>query len=513
MTQIELSIIPAPRKVERLEGAFIVNAETRICAPDAAGEVANFLAGMLCTAAGAALPIDNTLEAAPNTIALALDPAVALGDEGYQLRVGSDRVEIRAAHAAGLFYGVQTLCQLLPAEVESAAPIEGAAWAIPAVAIEDAPCFRWRGLHLDVGRYMYPAAFIKKFLDLMALYKLNVFHWHLTEDQGWRIEIKQYPKLTEIGSKRAASPFPADPNTLDGKPYGGYYTQNEIKEILAYAQARFITIVPEIEMPGHAVAALASYPELGCVGDGYTVRTRWGIAEDVFCAGNEAVFTFLENVLTEVMDLFPGEYIHIGGDECPKVRWEACPKCQARMRQEGLEDEHELQSYFIRRIEKFLNAKGRRLIGWDEILEGGLAPNATVMSWRGAAGGIEAAHAGHDVVMTPNIYCYLDYYQSEDQENEPPAIGGYVPLSKVYAFEPTDGIAEDKAHHVLGGQGSIWTEYMPTSDQVEYMAYPRALALSEVFWAAAKPGYDDFLNRLAAHLPRLDLLGVNYRKP
>jgi hexosaminidase len=514
MAQTNLSIIPVPEKVEPLEGAFVVNTGTRIHAPELAKQVAHFLASLLRASTGASLPVDDTPETTANAIALVIDPDAAPGNEGYVLRVSPDRVEILAAHAQGLFYGVQTLRQLLPAEVERDAQVREAAWAIPAVSIEDAPRFRWRGLHLDVGRHMYSVEFIKKFLDLMALYKLNVFHWHLTEDQGWRIEIKQYPKLTEIGSKRAASPLPADRNKLDGKPYGGYYTQDEIKEVQAYAQERFITIVPEIEMPGHAVAALASYPELGCVGKDYTVYTYWGITEDVFCAGNEEVFSFLENVLTEVLDLFPGEYIHIGGDECPKARWEACPKCQERIRQEGLKDEHELQSYFIRRIEKFLNAHGRRLIGWDEILEGGLAPNATVMSWRGAAGGIEAAEAGHDVVMTPNVYCYFDYYQSEDQENEPPAIGGYLPLSKVYAFEPTAGISEDKAHRVLGGQGNIWTEYMPTSEQVEYMAYPRALALSEVLWSTpAAQNYDDFFHRLAAHLQRLDQLDVNYRKP
>jgi hexosaminidase len=361
---------------------------------------------------------------------------------------------------------------------------------------------------------MYPVPFIKKFVDLLALHKYNIFHWHLTDDQGWRIEIKQYPKLTEIGSQRAATPIPADRRQLDGKPYGGYYTQEEIKAVVTYAQERFITVVPEIEMPGHAVAALASYPELGCRGAGYEVRTTWGIAKDVFCAGNDAVFTFLENVLTEVLALFPSEYIHVGGDECPKDRWQECPKCQARIQAEGLADEHELQSYFIQRIERWLNAQGRRLIGWDEILEGGLAPNATVMSWRGSQGGIEAANAGHDVVMSPTTHCYFDYYQSQDQANEPPAIGGFLPLEKVYSFNPLpEEIAPDQAHHILGGQGNVWTEYLPRQEQVEYMTYPRATALAEVVWSEpARRDYDDFLARLEPHLRRLASLKVNYRQ-
>ncbi len=373
------------------------------------------------------------------------------------------------------------------------------------------------GINFDTGNSYIagrdPVAFIKKFIDLMALHKYNVFHWHLTEDQGWRIEIKQYPKLTTVGARRAATPIPADRTQSDGKPYDGYYTQEEIKAVVAYAQERFITVVPEIEMPGHAVAALTSYPELGCRGEGYEVRTTWGIAKDVFCAGNEAVFTFLENVLSEVLELFPSEYIHIGGDECPKDRWQECPKCQARLQAEGLADEHELQSYFIRRIEGWLDAQGRRLIGWDEILEGGLAPNATVMSWRGSQGGIDAANAGHDVVMSPTTHCYFDYYQAEDQASEPSAIGGFLPLERVYSLNPIPAdIAPDKAHHVLGAQGNLWTEYIPTEAQADYMTYPRATALAEVAWSEpAGRDYADFLARLATHLGRLDRLGVKYR--
>ncbi|MBZ0303418.1 MAG: beta-N-acetylhexosaminidase [Anaerolineae bacterium] len=517
MDATTLSLIPQPAQLVRQSGTFVIDSNTRIAVSAGAEAVAQRFAEELRRATGFALPVDTLpaeADAATGTLALILDRTTSGGDEGYSVQVTPNQVTIRAAAEPGLFYGTQTLRQLLPVEAYSPTPVSGVTWTVPALSIQDWPRFRWRGMHLDVGRHLFPLDFIKKYLDLMALHKMNTFHWHLTEDQGWRIEIKRYPRLTEIGSQRAASPYPADRKTLDGVPYGGFYTQDEVREVVAYAQALGITVVPEIEMPGHAVAALASYPELGCVGEGYAVRTFWGIAEDVFCAGNEDVYTFLENVLAEVLDLFPSEYIHIGGDECPKVRWQSCPKCQAAIQREGLADEHELQSYFIRRIEKFLNGRGRRLIGWDEILEGGLAPNATVMSWRGSKGGIEAATAGHDVVMTPNTHCYFDYYQSEDNEGEPPAIGHYLPLEHVYMFDPVAGIAEDKAHHVIGGQGSLWTEYIPTTEQAEYMAYPRAVALAETVWSELPDrDYDAFMERLRTHLQRLDRLGVNYRNP
>ncbi len=504
------SIIPQPVRVEAQSGSFVIDAHTSIRVTASAENTAQHFAEWLRRATGFALPVSSE----SGTINLLIDASVNGGDEGYSLQVTPDHITIRAMTETGLFYGTQTLRQLLPVEAESSTPSTGITWSIPGVTVEDSPRFSWRGMHLDVGRHLFPVEFIKKYIDLMALHKLNTFHWHLTEDQGWRIEIKQYPRLTEIGSQRAASPYPADRKTLDGIPYGGFYTQAEVREVVAYAQERNITVVPEIEMPGHAVAALTSYPELGCVGHGYNVRTFWGIAEDVFCAGNEDVYTFLENVLDEVLALFPSEYIHIGGDECPKIRWQSCPKCQTAIQREGLADEHELQSYFIQRMEKFLNMRGRRLIGWDEILEGGLAPNATVMSWRGSKGGIEAASEGHDVVMTPNIHCYFDYYQSEDTENEPPGIGHYLPLENVYAFNPVEGVPEDQAHHVIGGQGSVWTEYIPTSQLVEYMAYPRAVALAETVWSPSSAlDYDDFLHRLRTHLQRLDQLDVNYRDP
>lgn len=427
------------------------------------------------------------------------------------MQVSAEHIHIRAQDPRGLFYGVQTMRLLLPLEVEARDVTEEVNWRVDGVTVEDWPQFKWRGLHLDVGRHFYPLPVIKKFLDLMALQKFNVFHWHLTEDQGWRVEIKKYPRLTEVGAFRQSTPIPADRNRSDNTPYGGYYTQDDVREVVAYAAERFITVVPEIEIPGHALATLAAYPQFGCVGSGYEVGTKWGIYNDVFCAGNDDLYPFLEDILDEVMALFPGDFIHIGGDECPKVRWQVCQKCQKKISTAGLVDEDELQSYVIRRMERYLNENGRRLIGWDEILEGGLAPNATVMSWRGVQGGIHAATAGHDVVMTPNTHCYLDYYQSEDIENEPPAIGGFISLEKAYQFDPLQGIPADKARNVLGGQGNLWTEYIPAPAQLEYMAYPRATGLAEVLWSGPGRDYDEFLRRLPELLERFDALDVNYR--
>ncbi|MCK5737858.1 family 20 glycosylhydrolase, partial [bacterium] len=359
---------------------------------------------------------------------------------------------------------------------------------------------------LDVGRHFFPVSFIKKYIDVMALYKLNTFHWHLTEDQGWRIEIKKYPRLTSVGSKRAESQG-------DGIPHAGYYTQNEVRDVVAYAASRFVTVVPEIEMPGHSKAALAAYPELSCTGGPFDVETRWGVHSDVYCAGSEKTFEFMENVLLEVMDLFPGEVIHIGGDECPKARWEKCPKCQQRIADESLANEHELQSYFITRIEKFVNSHGRNINGWDEILEGGLAPNAAVMSWRGMQGGIEAANAGHNVVMAPTSFCYFDYYQAKS--GEPKAIGGYLPLEKVYSFEPVPAeIAPEKEHFIIGAQANLWTEYIPTPEHAEYMLLPRMCALAEVVWSPKELRYwPDFKNRMEIQYQRLTELGLNFRVP
>ena len=433
-------------------------------------------------------------------------PDTLLPAEWYGLTVTADAIDIYAPTQEGLFRGTRTLMQLLEQGREQGH--------LPCLRITDHPRFPWRGMHLDVCRHFFGVDFVKKYIDLLARYKMNTFHWHLTEDQGWRIEIKKHPRLTEVGAWRSGSqigPHPA--RTFDSLRYGGFYTQEEIREVVAHAAARHITVVPEIEMPGHAMAALASYPHLGCTGGPYEVQRGWGVFEDVFCAGNDSVFTFLEDVLTEVMDLFPGEYIHIGGDECPKTRWKECPKCQARMKAEGLKDEHGLQSYFIRRIEQFVNAKGRKIIGWDEILEGGLAPNAAVMSWRGTEGGIAAAKAGHYAVMSPGSHCYFDHYQG-DPAQEPVAIGSHTTVQKVYSYEPIpEALSEEEAKYILGAQGNVWTEYITTPEHVEYMAVPRMPALAEVLWTPKEDRNEaDFIRRLEAEFPRLGAMGVNASK-
>ncbi|MFH1021855.1 MAG: beta-N-acetylhexosaminidase [Planctomycetota bacterium] len=510
-------IVPKPESVECSGGVFEIKRSTRIRMSSDARDIGVYLQNLLRPATVFPLEIieDSDARPKPDTIGLTLSEASpSLGDEGYELTASSDAVMIRALKPAGLFYGVQTLRQLLPPEIEMTRPVSGAAWRVPAVRIQDRPRFRWRGLMLDVARHLFPVDFIKRYIDVMALHKMNVFHWHLTDDQGWRVEIRKYPKLVEIGSRRAATPVAYNRERSDDKPYAGYYTREKIRDIVAYAAGRFVTVVPEIEMPGHAMAVLAGHPELGCTGGPYQVRTKWGVEEDVFCAGNERVYTFLEDVLGEALDLFPGEFIHIGGDECPKARWKQCPKCREAIRRHGLKDEDELQSHFIRRIGRFLSARGRRMIGWDEILEGGLAPNAAVMSWRNMEGGIQAAREGHDAVMSPKTHCYFDYYQSQDVGMEPPAIGGCLPLETVYAFEPVpSGLSPGEAAHIIGVQGNLWTEYMATPEKVEYMTFPRASALAEVAWSP--PGLrdaGDFSRRLDFLLRRMENLGVNCRR-
>ena len=429
-----------------------------------------------------------------------ITPDTLLNAEWYRLKVEPSGIAIAAVTEAGLYRGTRTLVQLLEQGRGSAS--------LPCLTITDQPRFGWRGMHLDVCRHFFPVPFIKKYIDLLARYKMNSFHWHLTDDQGWRIQIKGRPELTAVGAWRKGSQVGAYANQQFGTVrYGGFYTQDEIREVVAYAAERHINVVPEIEMPGHALAALAAYPQLGCTGGPYAVERGWGVFPDVFCAGNDSVFAMLQDVLTEVMDLFPSKIIHIGGDECPKDRWKTCPKCQARMKADGLKDEHELQSYFIRRIERFMNGKGRRIIGWDEILEGGLAPNASVMSWRGTEGGIAAARSGHDAVMSPGSHCYFDHYQG-DPANEPLAFGGYTPLQKVYSYEPVPAeLNEKEAKHILGAQGNIWTEYIHTPDQVEYMAAPRLLALAEVLWTPkGKRDESAFIHRLEQEFPKLDSL-------
>ncbi len=515
-----LSIIPKPVRCVQRQGTFLLNAETAILAAGAARKIGSQLASLLAPATGFWLNVQSSSRAPSNLIDLRLDARMSnLGTEGYRMSVSPERVTIRAFQEPGLFYAVQSLRQLLPLDVYRSAPVGTQEWKIPCVEIEDTPRFSWRGAHLDVSRHFMPTSFIKKLIDLLAIHKLNTFHWHLTDDQGWRIEIKRYPRLTEVGAWRKESLVghyndSVENPMYDGKPHGGFYTQDDIREIVAYARERCVNVVPEIEMPGHAQAAIAAYPELGNTDHPVEVCTTWGIREDVFNV-DESTLTFLQNVLEEVLALFPSEFIHIGGDECPKKQWRESPQAQARIRELGLANEEELQSYFIRRMDTFLTQEGRRLVGWDEILEGGLAPNATVMSWRGERGGIAAAKAGHDVIMAPNKYTYLDYYQSEDREQEPLAIGNYLPLEQVYHYEPIPAaLSREAARHVLGAQGQLWTEYIPDYQHVEYMAFPRLCALAEVVWTPPnRKDYPEFSSRLAHHLKRLDVLDVNFRNP
>ena len=432
--------------------------------------------------------------------------------EGYQLKITTEGIEILSNSARGAFYAVQSLRQLLPASFENGS-YKKSTVIIQNLEIKDAPQFKYRGMHLDVGRHFFPVDFIKKYIDLMSMLKMNTFHWHLTEDQGWRIEIKKYPKLQEVAAYRNETligHYSEQPHKFDGKKYGGFYTQEQIKDIVKYASERQVTVIPEIEMPGHAQAAISAYPELGCTGKPIDVATKWGVFEDIYCP-KEATFKFLEDVIDEVIALFPGKYIHIGGDEAPKTRWKNCAHCQSLIKKENLKDEHGLQSYFITRMEKYINSKGKQIIGWDEILEGGLAPNATVMSWRGTEGAVIAAKQHHDVILTPGSHCYFDHYQST-KEDEPLAIGGFLPLEKVYSFNPIPKeLTKEESKYVLGAQGNVWTEYMKDSKQVEYMAFPRMMALSEVVWSKNEnKNYEDFKNRLEIYQQRLDIRNVNY---
>ncbi len=518
-----ITVIPQPARAFIKEGKFELKPDTRIYYPQGQPDwetaaqyfmaVAQSSTGFQLVAQPYKTPIAQPRE---NGIYFLPDNSIEQ-TEGYVLEIfPGGHVAIRARTAVGAFYGMQSLRQMFPPQFSSPVPMKDVAWTAVGCAITDNPRFGYRGMHLDVSRHFFDVDFVKRYIDLLALHKFNRFHWHLTDDQGWRIEIKKFPKLQTIASCRKetvighANDAPAK---YDGKQYCGYYTQEEIKDVVEYARKRFITIVPEIEMPGHAQAALAAYPELGCTGGPYEVATTWGIFDDVFCAGNDKTFEFISGVLDEVCALFPGEYIHIGGDECPKDRWKACPKCQKRMATEKLKDEHELQSYFISRAGQVLAKYKKKLIGWDEILEGGLAPSATVMSWRGTEGGVAATKAGHNAIMTPGSHCYFDHYQS-DPATEPLAISGFTTLQRVYSYEPVPTeLNEAEARFILGAQGNVWTEYMETPAQVEYMAYPRVCALSEVLWTAApKKLWEDFARRLKYHFRLLDVLGVNYAK-
>ncbi len=511
----QLSVVPLPSSVTPGHGYFSLKDGTKLIVVNSDERVkkaaAIFVADLQKKQSLNVIPDENSTASENDAILLNLLSPEVPGDESYVLDCGRRSITINASSPAGIFYGLMTLEQI----ALSADSVTGSVQ-IPVMKIEDTPRFKWRGMHLDVGRHFMPADAVKKYIDYLALYKFNHFHWHLTEDQGWRIEIKKYPKLTSIGAWRDSTlvgNFSHKPLKYDGKRYGGFYTQDEVRDIVKYAADRFITVLPEIEMPGHAQAAIAAYPYLGVTGKQINVKTEWGISPYIFMP-SEKTFGFLEDVLTEVMALFPSDYIHIGGDEAIKVQWKNSPEVQALMHKLGLKDENEMQSYFIHRIEKFINSKGRKIIGWDEILEGGLAPNATVMSWRGEKGGIAAAQMKHDVIMTPTNYCYFDYYQAKPIKDEPLAIGGYLPVDTVYSYNPVPpALTEDESKFILGVQANLWTEYIPDFHQVEYMIFPRMLAMSEIAWTQpADKNMGDFNRRVNRQVNVFTKLGVNYSK-
>lgn len=512
----DFNIIPRPQQVNVSNDApFTLSAKTVISLGTNSQNMkrnANMLASYIEQATGIRPAVGKSKNG--TAIVLTIDKTIA-NAEGYKLDADAKQIRIAGASAAGVFYGIQTLRKSLPLVNGKASKVS-----IPAVHIADAPRFAYRGTHLDVSRHFVTADSVRQFIDMLALHNINRFHWHLTDDQGWRIEIKKYPLLTQIGSKRAQTVIGHNSGKYDGKPYSGFYTQKQIRDIVKYAADRYITIVPEIDLPGHMQAALAAYPDMGCTGGPYEVWQKWGVSDNVLCAGNDKTLTFIDNVLKEITQLFPSKYIHVGGDECPKTQWQKCPKCQARIKalnleaKDGHSAEERLQSYIITHASNYLKSLGRNTIGWDEILEGGLAEGATVMSWRGESGGIAAAKQHHDVVMTPNSYLYFDYYQSLDKANEPLAIGGYLPLETVYSYEPMPKeLTADEARHIIGVQANIWTEYMPTFKQMQYMALPRLAALSEVQWSQpALKDYTSFTNRLTEFTHLYDRLGYNYAK-
>lgn len=505
-----INIIPTPQSLVQHDGFFRLGSNTAIAAASPeAKTVAEFFAAKMRTATGLSIQV-----AEKGNIQLSVDPSLDVAnDEGYTLDVTKDGAVVVAKTAQGLFYGMQSFLQLLPAEIESPSKVNGIAWQAPAVSIKDAPRFGYRGIMLDPCRHFMPVENVKKYLDVLSLFKMNRMHWHLTDDQGWRIEIKKYPKLTEIASKRIDG---------EGTEHSGYYTQEEIKEIVKYAADRFITVVPELELPGHEMAAIAAYPNLSCKGEQGTPRVIWGVEDIVMCPGKEDMFTFLQDVIDEMVPLFPSEYFHIGGDECPKISWKNCPLCQKRIKEEGLKAdskhsaEERLQSYVIQRMEKYLATKGKKIIGWDEILEGGLAPSATVMSWRGEDGGIAAALMDHTVIMTPGGNgMYLDAYQG-DSKIEPVTIGGYTLLEKTYSYDPIPDtlVAMGKSNYILGVQGNTWSEYMYSEAIRDYMVFPRILAVAEIGWTNLdRKDYKDFERRIENAYVRLDGHAINYHIP
>ncbi len=517
----EISIVPMPNDITVSEGSFKVSGAKVYAAPELDKDAREWImdfATRLTTVTGKASKYSET----PVKKGICFLSDSELGPEAYTIDVSKKLVVVKASTAAGVRYATQTIGQMLPPAYFGKDRDPKAAWVLPCVSINDAPRFGYRGLMLDVCRHFFDVEEVKRYLDLMAIYKMNTFHWHLSEDQGWRIEIKKYPRLTEVGAWRDSTKIGAHRDAkagYDHTRYGGFYTQDQIREVVAYAKKLGITVMPEIDLPGHMVAALASYPELGCTGGPYSVRPTWGIATEVLCPGKEKTFQFIEDVLTEVMDLFPGKYIDIGGDECPKVEWEKCPDCQRRIRQLGLRDkegltaEQQLQNYVTARVQKFVNDHGRKIVGWDEILEGDLAEGATVMSWRGVKGGIQAAKRGFDVIMSPNTYMYIDYYQTKDKEREPLCIGGYLPVDTTYVCEPYKGIPEEAQKHILGVQANLWTEYISTNDHLEYQLLPRAAALSEVQWCdRSNKDFERFKAAMRHQAAIYDVLGVKYCK-
>lgn len=513
--QANYEVIPMPQSItlSNSDNQFVLHSGTLISYTSGNEDMARnaqFLQTYLTDQLGYTLRIEPGI--ASEGIVLKLNEGQA--SEGYTITVDADRVLVEATSPAGIFYGIQTIRKAVPVEM-------GAVVGFPAGVITDAPRFAYRGAHLDVCRHFFSVDSVKTYIDMLVLHNMNKFHWHLTEDQGWRMEIKQFPKLTEIGSVRNGTMIRKDWNSNDSIQYGGFYTQEECREIVKYAADRYITVIPEIDMPGHMVAAVTAYPELGCTGGPYEVRTIWGVSEELLCAGNEKVYDFVDKVLDEVMDVFPSKDIHIGGDECPKTEWEKCPKCQSKIKALGLKKddrftaEQKLQAYFTKHVDEYLTKHGRNAIGWDEILEGGVSENATVMSWRGESGGIEAARLKHRVIMTPNTYCYFDYYQSKDRDNEPFAIGGFLPIKHVYDYEPLPAnLTPEEQSYIWGVQCNVWTEYIPTFSHVQYMMLPRGAALSEVQWSLPEAkDYEKFKNE---RLPRLikiyELYGYNYSR-
>ena len=519
--QATLDVVPHPNKAIALEGTFDASKASVYFGEDlderSIAAVSAF-ADQLFLISGS----KGTLNEGSSKEGIVFQLDKALAHEEYVLSISEEKITAKASGLNGFIYAIQTLKQMLPVEIFGNAPAADKDWTVSCVEIQDKPRFGYRGLHMDVSRHFFTMDEVKKYIDVMEIHKLNTLHWHLTDDQGWRLEIKKYPRLTEVGAVRNKTLIghASDNAGFDNTPYGEgcYYTQEDVKEILEYAASKGITVIPEIDLPGHMLAALAAYPEYGCTGGPYEVWGMWGIADDVLCVGREETMTFLEDILAEVCELFPAEYVHIGGDECPKVRWETCPHCQAKIAELGLKDddkyhaEHYLQGYVTARMEKFLDQKGKKLIGWDEILEGELAPNATVMSWRGVSGGLQAVRMGHDAIMTPNTYFYLDYYQSLDKENEPLAIGGYLPIEKCYSYEPyTADMTDEEKAHVLGVQANLWTEYIQTADHLFYMLLPRLAALAEVQWCHPEvKNWERFVESADDYCAIYDIMGYKY---